>query len=149
MNDRTGIPHSGWILEGVIDLTPQTLDDYASCEWCGKERIRFVHQLSHPSHFEELAVGCICSGRLTNDIAAAKQAEKTARNLSAQRQRFQKRKWKTTRYGARTILLNSRRVTVAKKSGGFRLWIGGQEGRRIYTSEIAAMLAAFDHITRR
>jgi hypothetical protein len=149
MNNHTGIPRSGWMLQGVIDLEPQTIDDYATCEWCGKERIRFVHQLSHLHHFEELAVGCVCSGRLTNDIEAAKQAEKTARNLSAQRQRFPKRKWKATRHGGKTILLNNRRVTVAKKAGGFRLWIGGKEGRRIYTTEIAAMLAAFDHIKRR
>jgi hypothetical protein len=148
MTDRTGIPHNGWTLDGVIDLMPRSIDEYATCEWCGNERIRFVHHLSHADHFENLQVGCICSGHLTGDPAAAQKTEKAARNRSAQRERFPLRKWKTTRYGALTTSLNGRQVTVVRKNQGFKVWIDSREGTKTYTSEQVAMLAAFDFITR-
>jgi hypothetical protein len=143
---KSGIPACGWVLDGVIDLMPACEDDYASCEWCGNEKIRFVHMLSHPRHFETLAVGCVCSGRLTGDSVGPAAAEKEVRSHSAKRERFPDRKWKDTRFGGRTITLAGRRVTVAAKAGGYRLWIDSIEGRKTYTSERSAMLAAFDYI---
>jgi hypothetical protein len=146
-NDRTGIPAKGWILNGVEYIMPETTDDYASCEWCGNERIRYVHHLSHPDHFEELAVGCVCSGKLTGDLLAAKGAEKLTRSRSKRREAFPDRAWKTTRYGGLSITINGQRVTVARKSETYRIWINGRKGSRTYCTSRAAMLAAFDYLT--
>lgn len=145
---NSGIPSTGWHLEGVIDLMPAAQDDYASCEWCGNEKIRFVHMLSHSNHFEQLAVGCVCSGRLTGDHHGPQAAEKAVRNRSAKREKFPLRKWKPTRFGGVTITLDSHRVTVAAKNGGYRVWINSVEGRKTHPTERAAMLAAFDYVKK-
>lgn len=47
-----GIPHKGWTCVDVIDLRAngeQPEDtDYATCQMCGNEKIRFVHVMQHP-----------------------------------------------------------------------------------------------------
>lgn len=45
-----GITHKGWLCVEVIDLradvTPSEETDYAVCQMCGNERIRFVHVMT-------------------------------------------------------------------------------------------------------
>lgn len=45
--DQLGIPHKGWILEGVEDIKEGhefgEHFEYETCEMCQNERIRYVH----------------------------------------------------------------------------------------------------------
>lgn len=47
-----GVPHKGWKCIGVADLGEYVAADeeieYAQCEMCGKESIRYVHSMKHP-----------------------------------------------------------------------------------------------------
>ena len=145
-----GVPHKGWSLEQVIDLHEDeglSYGEYEDCQFCDHEQIRFVHLLNHPDYSQAIRVGCMCACRLTNDYVEPKRQERILRNKAARRSRFPARKgWSSTCYGGKTIKLNGHRVTVASKSGRFRLWIDGKEGGRFYAQEKEAMLRGFDYV---
>lgn len=61
----SGVPHKGWTCIDVIDLRadgeqPEETD-YATCQMCGNEKIRYVHVMQHPDYIAELEVGCVCA----------------------------------------------------------------------------------------
>lgn len=45
--DQRGVPHKGWHCVDVVDLRAdgESADDtdYATCQMCGNEKIRYVH----------------------------------------------------------------------------------------------------------
>lgn len=45
--DQPGVPHKGWHCVDVVDLRadggPADEIDYATCQMCGNEKIRYVH----------------------------------------------------------------------------------------------------------
>lgn len=50
--DQPGVPHKGWHCVDVVDLRAdgESADetDYATCQMCGNEKIRYVHIMEHP-----------------------------------------------------------------------------------------------------
>jgi hypothetical protein len=48
----------------VVDLRadgePADNTDYATCQMCGNEKIRYVHIMEHPDVEEALDVVCVC-----------------------------------------------------------------------------------------
>jgi hypothetical protein len=50
--DQPGVPHKGWHCVDVVDLRadgePADETDYATCQMCGNEKIRYVHIMEHP-----------------------------------------------------------------------------------------------------
>jgi hypothetical protein len=62
--NQTGIPHKGWDLYNVIDVRENGEEEweanYETCMMCGKEKIRFVHLVSHPEVKNKFRVGCVC-----------------------------------------------------------------------------------------
>ena len=50
--DQPGVPHKGWHCVDVVDLRAngERADDtdYATCQMCGNEKIRYVHIMEHP-----------------------------------------------------------------------------------------------------
>ena len=50
--DQPGVPHKGWQCVDVVDLRadggPADETDYATCQMCGNEKIRYVHVMAHP-----------------------------------------------------------------------------------------------------
>lgn len=51
--DQPNIPHKGWSYVGIVDLGEECSCDeeveYEQCQMCGKERIRYIHILEHPT----------------------------------------------------------------------------------------------------
>ena len=49
--DQPGVPHKGWHCVDVVDLRAdgESADetDYATCQMCGNEKIRYVHIMEH------------------------------------------------------------------------------------------------------
>lgn len=70
--DQAGVPHKGWHCVDVVDLRadgePADDTDYATCQMCGNEKIRYVHIMEHPDVEESLDVGY---GRAANRTDAS------------------------------------------------------------------------------
>lgn len=94
--DRLDVPHKGWRCVSVIDLEPQSDFDYASCEMCGNERIRYVHIMAHDAYAEELEVGCVCAEKMSDDYFNPRRAERKLRNRAARKAKWLSRKWRTS-----------------------------------------------------
>ncbi|MFH2002952.1 MAG: hypothetical protein ABIK28_25015, partial [Planctomycetota bacterium] len=86
------IPHKGWRCVDVIDLRPNDepveLVDYAICEMCGHERIRFVHVMEHDDVDGQLLVGCVCAEKMLEDYVGPQHRESRLKNKATR-----KRNW--------------------------------------------------------
>ena len=95
--NREGIPHKGWRYVDIIDLgeglLPGEQIEYAVCEMCGQERIRYVHILSHPEVDGFLHVGCDCAAKMLNDYVNPVEREKNLRNKLKRRETFMRKDW--------------------------------------------------------
>ena len=62
--EHPDVPHKGWRCVDVVDLRAdgESADetDYATCQMCGNEKIRYVHIMEHPDLDENFEVGCVC-----------------------------------------------------------------------------------------
>ena len=59
-----GVPHKGWRWQDVTDSRDDTglaYDEYGDCQFCGREKIRFVHLIAHDEWRGIIRVGCICA----------------------------------------------------------------------------------------
>ena len=69
--DQPGVPHKGWRCVDVVDLRAdgESADetDYATCQMCGNEKIRYVHIMEHPDLDENFEVGCVCAEKMSDD----------------------------------------------------------------------------------
>ena len=121
--------------------------EYDECEFCGQEQIRYVHTLTHRDYAEDMRVGCICAERLTEDYINPKRREIKLRNRAARRSNWPRRAWKESAKGNRYLTTSDdHHVVVFTVGQGRKLVIDGQLGRRVYQSELAAQLAAFDFL---
>ena len=72
--DQPGVPHKGWHCLDVVDLRadggPADETDYATCQMCGNEKIRYVHIMEHPDLDENFEVGCVCAEKMSDDYVA-------------------------------------------------------------------------------
>ena len=72
--DQPGVPHKGWHCVDVVDLRAdgESADetDYATCQMCGNEKIRYVHIMEHPDLDENFEVGCVCAEKMSDDYVA-------------------------------------------------------------------------------
>lgn len=101
-----GVPHKGWYYEfgqprvhdrqdRYADWVPEDgsieelrKEDEITCEMCEFQTIRFVHRLVHEDYPEGvLQVGVICAGNMTQDPAAAFDADQNARKRTARHKR--------------------------------------------------------------
>lgn len=85
---------------------------YEICMMCGKERIRYVHVVSHPDYGEELLVGCQCAEKLTEDYINPKLKEKELRNKTNRRTNFFKRKWKISAKGNQYLNIDGHHILI-------------------------------------
>ena len=97
------IPHKGWRCVDVIDLRPNDepveLVNYATCEMCGHEQIRFVHVLEHDNVDGQLSVGCVCAEKMLDDFVGPRDRESRLKNKATRKRNWLKLKWKTSRKG--------------------------------------------------
>ena len=158
--NNMGIPHKGWRYEEIIDLGEGVFRgeeiEYAVCEMCGKENIRYVHVLSHPEMDEVLKVGCECAAKMLQDYTNPVEREKNLKNKLKRRENFMRRDWKYKEdTGNYTLRYKGKIITIMKsKFGvGFGVIFRGEQhwkyrGEKIRDLETAKLVAfeLFDEI---
>ncbi len=90
--DQPGVPHKGWHCLDVVDLRadggPADETNYATCQMCGNEKIRYVHIMEHPDLDQSFEVGCVCAEKMSDDYEGPKRREAKLRNRAARRTRW-------------------------------------------------------------
>lgn len=149
-------PKKNWICVKVQDLG--CVD--ATCQMCERERIRYVHTMTHED-YGELEVGCICAGHLSGDISLSKERQAKLEQRLKRRENFPKLKnWKVSA---------KKNSYIVFQRGGKKYWVvvtrpGGKysamvedkspDGEKKYVrsfndacnTEEEAQLAAFDYL---
>lgn len=145
----SGVPHRGWSCIDIEDLgSPE-----AVCEMCERQDIRYVHAMQHPNYPETLHCGCICAGHMEEDVERARRREASMKNAARRRAAWPDRKaWRQSRQGNLVISDQGYHVTIFERADGWhgviqRSATGYKRfSRRVYSSQRAAQLAAFDAI---
>jgi hypothetical protein len=113
---------------------------------CGREQIRFVHVMRHPEFDRQLAVGCVCAEKLSDDYVGPRRRETELRNRATRRVNFPRRKWKTSKNGNAWLEVDGYHVVVFQgKYGGWFFRLDGVMSSA-YQGEDAAKLGAFDRL---
>ena len=145
--DQPEIPHRGWLLAHVDDRGRAE----HTCEMCGKESIRYVHTLTHPTYESPLTVGCICAEKMSQDYNP-REAERGLRNRAQRRKTWLAGAWRRTRNGHARRELDGRLVILIEEADGSwraRLldtdgaWKGGH---RRFAGYLAAAAAVYDFV---
>jgi len=110
-----GVPHRGWVCEGVIDLGSVS----ATCEMCEVQAIRFVHYMQHPDYPDELEVGCICAGHMEANLVRARQREAIVRATAGRERRWLTRRWHRSHAGNPYLNLRGYNVVVYRCGAGW------------------------------
>lgn len=146
--NQKGVPHKGWRCVDVMDLAadgPIDDSDYAVCEMCGNEKIRFVHVMEH-NHHDEKHVGCVCAGKMTDDYKGAKEREKALRNKASRKARWLTRKWSTSSKGNPFLNVAGLNIVAFKRGAKWSFRIGDDFSTKRYDSCDQAKLAAFEEL---
>lgn len=154
LKNTPGCPKANWTWLDCIDLKEdegREFDEYEDCEFCGQEKIRFVHELKHSDWPSVIRVGRICAARYTSTSSAElAKHEAILKNRSQRRQNFPRLKsWKTSSKGNRHIDYLDHRILIVTRQGGYGLKIDDRWGKLTFPSEREAMLRAFDVVTER
>ena len=95
--NKRDIPHKGWKYIGIEDigedLYPGEKIRYEQCEMGGKEKIRYVHILSHPEFDGELRVGCDCALKMIDSYVDPRENERDYKNKTSRRMNFLRQEW--------------------------------------------------------
>lgn len=141
-----GVPHTGWTFVGDEDLEePAEL-----CGMCMRQKIRYVHVMTHPQYPGELRCGCVCSGNMAGDLAAAQVREKKLLSRAGKWKRWAARVWKTLDNGNLFTRVKGTKITVFPRDNGWRCAVAPRYGTDVlyvpqtFESSRQAQLAAFD-----
>lgn len=146
-------PSSGWSFREVID----SRDEPATCDWCNKRGIRWLHVIEHPDHHDRLGVGGCCAARLCDDYDAVAM-EREARNRANRWRNFSLLwKWKDSKYNPRNICRTvhvpggSVKVTIYWKEGIYGVCLKQKRGQPAYprewsTTQKGAIRVAFEYV---
>lgn len=152
---KPGVPHKGWQCVDVYDVRADGASaeeaEYATCEMCGQERIRFVHIVEHNDFPGQLRVGCICTEKLSGDYVNPRSQENRLRRKASRKGRWLTRKWRTSAKGNEFITAEGSNLTVFPdtfRPGMWKYCIDGQYGRQSYQSSDQAKLALFEEFWR-
>lgn len=144
-----GAPLEGWMCIGIDDMIEEK-GELSTCELCGCEKVRFMHQMQHEDFSSTLEVGCICAGVMEGDLLAAKARERQARNRAKRRQTFLDKGWRRCKNGNLMLRHKGHTVFINRLQGGFFRVNAGEDGatgfyrnQRISSLD-TAKLAAFD-----
>jgi len=143
-----GIPHKGWRLINVIDVREdgqsESDTNYESCMMCGNEKIRYVHIVSH----DEVAVGCNCAARMTEDYVNPERREAELRNRANRRISWSKKQWKYSK--SDNLYLNYENhfllIFKDKYSAKFKIRIDERVSKKTYDDIDLAKIAVFKNI---
>ena len=123
--DTAGVPHKGWTCVDVVDLRadgePADETDYATCQMCGNEKIRYVHIMKHLDLGEHFEVGFVCAEKMSDDYEGPRQREARLRNRAARRTRWLQRKWRVSAKGNSFLNLEGQPGGVSDEDESLRL----------------------------
>lgn len=140
-----GIPHKGWSCIFVEDLGP---GESQPCEMCGNERVRYVHIMLHEEYEQELSVGCVCAGKMSDDYAGAKERERVLKNKAAKRMRWVQRRWPVSKKGNQYMNVKGHHVGVFMRDNYWTCWMDGKISCRNFKSADEAKMYLFDRINK-
>jgi hypothetical protein len=144
-----GVPHRGWVCIEIEDLG----GPIQTCEMCETQQIRFAHHMQHDDYHQVLAVGCVCSGNMEQDVAAAQERDRLMRGRSSRRRRWLTRQWRLSQKGNEWLRADGYRITIHQYGQGWGATLASElsdevlRNRRAYQTPDQAKLAAFDAIT--
>jgi len=148
--DKPGVPHKGWHLAGVRDLREDGADvedtNYATCEMCGHEQVRYVHSMEHPD-YPPLEVGCICAEKMSGDYTNPKLLETKLRNRAARKSKWLSRRWRTSAKGNPYINADGHNIGIfpsSSRPGRWKFRINGTFSSQSFPTVDQAKLALFD-----
>ena len=145
--DRPDVPHRDWYCVNIYD---HNKPDWI-CEMCDYQPVRYVHVMEH-QNYGTLKVGCICAGRMEQDIERARQREAQFTGTIKRRSKWLGRRWQTSASGNEYINTDGFNIVVFPRGGS---WSGRIEYRdtgktifsqKRYQTSQQAKLAAFDAI---
>ncbi|WP_454004295.1 hypothetical protein [Alcaligenes sp. Marseille-Q7550] len=133
----------------VVDLRadgePADETDYATCQICGNEKIRYVHIMEHPDLDENFEVGCVCAEKMSGDYEGPKRREAKLRNRAVRRTRWLQRKWRVFAKGNSFLNVDGHNLGVQPtKTKRWGDQIDSRFSAKTYASKDEAKLALFD-----
>jgi len=145
--DRKNVPQKGWECIDFYDLCADANEVYATCEMCGQERIRYVHVMRHPDFYDDLLVGCVCAGKMSDDYVNPEKREKILSNRSKRRKSWLSRTWRVSAKGNDFLNVKGHNVTIFPAKHRLGHWcfkIDDDFNQNTYEDKNRAKLAAFD-----
>ncbi|MER9518447.1 hypothetical protein NKI44_13990 [Mesorhizobium sp. M0614] len=111
-----GVPHKGWTFVYEEDLESERM----ICEMCETEEIRFVHHMEHPNYKGDLRAGCICAGKMEENLEASGRRDREMRNRAARKRIFPSLKgWRVNERGNHILRRDGCRITAFLKEGSW------------------------------
>ena len=149
--DKNEIPHKGWRCIEVYDIREEGVAaedaEYATCEMCGKEQVRFVHIVEHGDFPQRLSVGCICAMKLSGDYVNPRNQEAKLRNKALRKKKWLTRKWRISAKGNEYLNVEGHNLVVLPSRYQQGLWkykINDRFSRQSYGSVEQAKTALFE-----
>jgi len=131
-------PKFDWEYAGWQDLG----DLVGSCECCGTA-IRYVFLITHANWFP-MEVGTVCCDNLTGSQAAGEFLESQQRYASRLNRFVTSSRWLSYPNGIHHITQKRRVIRIVPADGGFRIFVNGFQGGRIYADVEAAKMRIFE-----
>lgn len=150
--EKLTYPHIGWNLINVIDVLDgkknTNQSQYGNCNMCGREQIRYVHIIKHVLIDNELRVGCICAGKMTDDFHNPRIKENALKKKSSRRKNWGKKNWKVSLKGNLYLKISNHCITIFtdKYNGKYKVRIDETIGKQFFNDIEAAKIAAFNGI---
>lgn len=146
------LPKKGWKLVSVADYGEPVME----CTMCGYSAVRYVHWVAHPALKDEdvIGVGCVCCGKMIEDLAAAKRAETDVKNLMRRRNNIVNRNWRYSRRGNLVLKIDGFIAGVRYDDGidRYKCFVMSpfttlmRFGTKLHATKEDAMRAAFDAV---
>ena len=142
---RDDVPKTGWVCTGITDLG----EPVGVCEMCGHQIIRYVHHMIHPN-FRSLGVGCICAGKMEDNIEQAKKREQDFKSKESRRESFKNRRWKTSKNSNSYIKIKDHLVVLYynKNYNNWKYSLDNQFCPEVYPTREEAIDAAFEALEK-
>lgn len=150
--NKRGIPHKGWVCIDILDLKEEFDSaqefEYAQCEMCDKEKLRFVHVMKHPEYPDILNVGCVCAEKMAEDYINPRKMENELRKKASRRSNFKRVEWNFNRIkNTYSKKYRGEYITIKKATNGnWAVFFAGQRvwkynGKNILSFEVAEKVA--------
>ena len=148
---KPGVPQTGWRCVDVYDVRGDGATaneaEYATCEMCERERIRFVHILEHDTFRDQLRVGRICAQNLSEDYINPRIKEAALKSKAKRKENWLARRWQVSTSGNDYIKIDKRILVVfpdKNRSGMWKYKIDSQFSKKSYPSSNSAKMALFE-----